>query len=283
MNVLTYRDLLRIRTQLDAPTRTATFSQRIWGEREANVDGLQYRHVLTPTDREVTVRDYSGETRAMRSKEEANDYRYFPDPDLLPVVTTESDIIAARTTMPELPDAKRDRFVEQYGLSAYDAGVLTSTRELADYYEQAVEYAGTVNAKLTANWVMGDLAASLNADGLDIGESKVDAKALAGLVMRIADNTISGKIAKDVFIAMWAGEGSADEIIESKGLKQITDPDALGKILDEVIAANPTQLEQYRSGKDKLFGYFVGQAMKATKGKANPGEVNRLLKEKLQG
>ena len=145
------------------------------------------------------------------------------------------------------------------------------------------EYAGTVNAKLTANWVMGDLAASLNADGLDIGESKVDAKALAGLVMRIADNTISGKIAKDVFIAMWAGEGSADEIIESKGLKQITDPDALGKILDEVIAANPTQLEQYRSGKDKLFGYFVGQAMKATKGKANPGEVNRLLKEKLQG
>lgn len=225
----------------------------------------------------------TGETRAMRSKEEANDYRYFPDPDLLPVVTTESDIIAARTTMPELPDAKRDRFVEQYGLSAYDAGVLTSTRELADYYEQAVEYAGTVNAKLTANWVMGDLAASLNADGLDIGESKVDAKALAGLVMRIADNTISGKIAKDVFIAMWAGEGSADEIIESKGLKQITDPDALGKILDEVIAANPTQLEQYRSGKDKLFGYFVGQAMKATKGKANPGEVNRLLKEKLQG
>ncbi len=198
-------------------------------------------------------------------------------------MTTESDIIAARTTMPELPDAKRDRFVEQYGLSAYDAGVLTSTRELADYYEQAVEYAGTVNAKLTANWVMGDLAASLNADGLDIGESKVDAKALAGLVMRIADNTISGKIAKDVFIAMWAGEGSADEIIESKGLKQITDPDALGKILDEVIAANPTQLEQYRSGKDKLFGYFVGQAMKATKGKANPGEVNRLLKEKLQG
>ena len=166
----------------------------------------------------------TGETRAMRSKEEANDYRYFPDPDLLPVVTTESDIIAARTTMPELPDAKRDRFVEQYGLSAYDAGVLTSTRELADYYEQAVEYAGTVNAKLTANWVMGDLAASLNADGLDIGESKVDAKALAGLVMRIADNTISGKIAKDVFIAMWAGEGSADEIIESKGLKQITDP-----------------------------------------------------------
>ncbi len=202
----------------------------------------------------------TGETRAMRSKEEAN-----------------------RTTMPELPDAKRDRFVEQYGLSAYDAGVLTSTRELADYYEQAVEYAGTVNAKLTANWVMGDLAASLNADGLDIGESRVDAKALAGLVMRIADNTISGKIAKDVFIAMWAGEGTADEIIESKGLKQITDPDALGKILDEVIAANPTQLEQYRSGKDKLFGYFVGQAMKATKGKANPAEVNRLLKEKLQG
>ena len=223
----------------------------------------------------------TGETRAMRSKEEANDYRYFPDPDLLPVVTTESDIIGIRSTMPELPDAKRDRFVEQYALSEYDAGVLTSSRELADYYEQVVEYTGTVNAKLAANWVMGDLAASLNAEGLDIVDSRVDAKALAGLVMRIADDTISGKIAKDVFVAMWAGEGDADAIIEAKGLKQITDPDALGKILDEVIASNPAQLEQYRGGKDKLFGYFVGQAMKATKGKANPAEVNRLLKEKL--
>ncbi|WP_370299274.1 Asp-tRNA(Asn)/Glu-tRNA(Gln) amidotransferase subunit GatB [Abyssibacter sp.] len=225
----------------------------------------------------------SGETRAMRSKEEANDYRYFPDPDLLPVVTTESDILGIRTTMPELPDAKRARFVEQYDLSDYDAGVLTSSRELADYYEKVVEYTGTTSAKLSANWVMGDLAASLNAENLDIADSRVDAKTLAGLVNRIADDTISGKIAKDVFIAMWNGEGDADAIIDAKGLKQITDPDALGKILDEVIAGNPTQLEQYRSGKDKLFGYFVGQAMKATKGKANPAEVNRLLKEKLQG
>ena len=225
----------------------------------------------------------SGATRAMRSKEEANDYRYFPDPDLLPVVTTESDILGIRTTMPELPDAKRARFVEQYDLSDYDAGVLTSSRELADYYEKVVEYTGTTSAKLSANWVMGDLAASLNAENLDIADSRVDAKTLAGLVNRIADDTISGKIAKDVFIAMWNGEGDADAIIDAKGLKQITDPDALGKILDEVIAGNPTQLEQYRSGKDKLFGYFVGQAMKATKGKANPAEVNRLLKEKLQG
>ncbi|MBB88291.1 MAG: Asp-tRNA(Asn)/Glu-tRNA(Gln) amidotransferase GatCAB subunit B [Xanthomonadales bacterium] len=225
----------------------------------------------------------SGETRAMRSKEEANDYRYFPDPDLLPVVTTESDILGIRTTMPELPDAKRARFVEQYDLSDYDAGVLTSSRELADYYEKVVEYTGTTSAKLSANWVMGDLAASLNAENLDIADSRVDAKTLAGLVNRIADDTISGKIAKDVFIAMWNGEGDADAIIDAKGLKQITDPDALGKILDEVIAGNPTQLEQYRSGKDKLFGYFVGRAMKATKGKANPAEVNRLLKEKLQG
>lgn len=225
----------------------------------------------------------SGETRAMRSKEEANDYRYFPDPDLLPVVTTESDILGIRTTMPELPDAKRARFVEQYDLSDYDAGVLTSSRELADYYEKVVEYTGTTSAKLSANWVMGDLAASLNAENLDIADSRVDAKTLAGLVNRIADDTISGKIAKDVFIAMWNGEGDADAIIDAKGLKQITDPDALGKILDEVIAGNPTQLGQYRSGKDKLFGYFVGQAMKATKGKANPAEVNRLLKEKLQG
>ena len=146
-----------------------------------------------------------------------------------------------------------------------------------------MEYTGTTSAKLSANWVMGDLAASLNAENLDIADSRVDAKTLAGLVNRIADDTISGKIAKDVFIAMWNGEGDADAIIDAKGLKQITDPDALGKILDEVIAGNPTQLEQYRSGKDKLFGYFVGQAMKATKGKANPAEVNRLLKEKLQG
>ena len=186
----------------------------------------------------------SGETRAMRSKEEANDYRYFPDPDLLPVVTTESDILGIRTTMPELPDAKRARFVEQYDLSDYDAGVLTSSRELADYYEKVVEYTGTTSAKLSANWVMGDLAASLNAENLDIADSRVDAKTLAGLVNRIADDTISGKIAKDVFIAMWNGEGDADAIIDAKGLKQITDPDALGKILDEVIAGNPTQLEQ---------------------------------------
>ena len=225
----------------------------------------------------------SGETRAMRSKEEANDYRYFPDPDLLPVVTTESDILGIRTTMPELPDAKRARFVEQYDLSDYDAGVLTSSRELADYYEKVVEYTGTTSAKLSANWVMGDLAASLNAENLDIADSRVDAKTLAGLVNRIADDTISGKIAKDVLEAMLAGEGSADAIIEAKGLKQITDTGAIEKICEEVMAQNPKQLEQYRAGKDKLLGFFVGQVMKATQGKANPAELNRILKDKLAG
>ena len=197
------------------------------------------------------------------------------------MITTEADIAAVRETMPELPDAKRSRFVADFGLSTYDAGVLTSSRELADYYE-AVLAAGA-EPKMAANWVTGGLAAALNADGVDITQSKVSAEALAGLIARIDDNTISGKIAKDVFEAMWAGEGDADAIIEAKGLKQITDPDALGKIIDEVLANNPGQLEQYRSGKDKLFGFFVGQTMKATQGKANPAEVNAILKDKLKG
>ena len=248
-------------------------------EIERQIDVLESGGTITQETR--LYNGATGEARAMRGKEEANDYRYFPDPDLLPVVTTESDIAGVRTTMPELPDAKRARFVSEFGLSDYDAGVLTSSRELADYYE-AVLAAGA-EPKVAANWVAGGLAAALNADGIEITESKVSPQQLAGLIARISDNTISGKIAKDVFEAMWVGEGEADAIIEAKGLKQITDPDALGKIIDEVIANNPGQLGQYRSGKDKLFGFFVGQAMKATQGKANPAEVNKLLKEKLQG
>ncbi len=223
-----------------------------------------------------------GETRSMRAKEEANDYRYFPDPDLLPLEIEPSFIEAVRATLPELPDAKKARFMEQYGLSAYDAGVLTASREMGDFYESLVEQAGG-EAKQCANWMMGDLAASLNKENLEITESPVSAAMLAGMIKRILDNTISGKIAKDVFAAMWAGEGDADAVIEAKGLKQITDTGAIETLIDEILAANPEQVAAYRGGKDKLFGFFVGQAMKASKGKANPAQLNELLKAKLDG
>jgi aspartyl-tRNA(Asn)/glutamyl-tRNA(Gln) amidotransferase subunit B len=221
-----------------------------------------------------------GETRSMRGKEEANDYRYFPDPDLLPLVIDEDFIAAARADLPELPDAKKRRFMSRYGLSAYDAGVLTASRALGAYYEATVAALGG-EPKLCANWVMGDLSAFLNKENRDVADSPVGAAQLAGLLRRIQDRTISGKIAKDVFEALWAGEGDADAIIEKRGLKQITDTSAIEKVIDEVIAANPEQLAQYRAGKDKLFGFFVGQVMKLSKGKANPQQVNDLLAQKL--
>ena len=221
------------------------------------------------------------ETRSMRSKEEANDYRYFPDPDLLPVELDDAFIEAVRRTLPELPDAKQHRFVEQYGLKEADAEILTLSRPLAEYYETLA--AGTQSSpQVAANWVIGDLSAALNKDGLDIAESRIDAGRLAGLLDRIADSTISGKIAKEVFEAMWAGEGTADDIIESRGLRQITDSGAIESIVDAVIAANPSQVAEYKAGKDKLIGYFVGQVMKETGGKANPGQVNQILKDKLK-
>ena len=223
-----------------------------------------------------------GETRSMRSKEEANDYRYFPDPDLLPLVLDDACIEAARADLPELPDIKKQRFITQYGLSAYDAGVLTASRALGDYYEETVTALGG-EPKLCANWVMGDLSGFLNKENRDIAESPVSAAQLAGLLRRISDQTISGKIAKDVFEALWAGEGETDAIIEKRGLRQITDASAIEKVIDEVIAANPEQLAQYRSGKDKLFAFFVGQVMKASRGKANPQQVNDVLMEKLKG
>jgi aspartyl-tRNA(Asn)/glutamyl-tRNA(Gln) amidotransferase subunit B len=223
-----------------------------------------------------------GETRSMRSKEEANDYRYFPDPDLLPVVIDEAFVGTVRASLPELPDDKAARFVRDYGLSEYDAGVLTASREMGAFYEDVVRRVGR-DPKLCANWVMGDLAAFLNKDNLEIGASRVDAAALAGLVLRIADATISGKIAKDVFEAMWASGESADAIIEQKGLRQITDTGAIERAIEEVMAKNPGQLADYRSGKDKLFGFFVGQVMKTTGGKANPAQLNELLKKKLAG
>ena len=222
-----------------------------------------------------------GETRSMRSKEEANDYRYFPDPDLLPLEITEDFLKKVQADLPELPDEKKQRFMDEYALNNYDAAVLTASRDLADYYEVVVKNISD-DPKLAANWVMGELSAALNKENLEISESPLKADALGGLLSRIKDDTISGKIAKEVFEAMWQGEGDADAIIEKKGLKQITDTGAIEKIIDEVIANNPQQLEQYRSGKDKLLGFFVGQVMKATQGKANPGQVNQLLKAKLK-
>jgi aspartyl-tRNA(Asn)/glutamyl-tRNA(Gln) amidotransferase subunit B len=223
------------------------------------------------------------ETRSMRSKEEANDYRYFPDPDLLPVEIEESFIGAVRGDLPELPDEKGARFVREFGLSAYDAGVLTASREIGAYYESVVAVLGVSHAKLAANWVMGELSGVLNRDGIEIGGSRVLPAAFAALLARIVDETISGKIAKDVFESMWTEGKSADDIIEAKGLKQITDSGAIEGVIDAVMAANPKQLAEYRSGKDKLFGFFVGQVMKATGGKANPAQLNELLKAKLAG
>jgi len=220
------------------------------------------------------------ETRAMRSKEEANDYRYFPDPDLLPVELDAEFIEAVRQSLPELPDAKLARFVEQYALRTPDADILTQSRALADYFETV---AGNTDAtpQIAANWIIGELSAALNRDSLDIGECAITATAFAGLLDSIADNTISGKIAKEVFDAMWAGEGSAARIIEAKGLKQITDAGEIESLVDAVIAANPGQAAEYRGGKDKLLGFFVGQVMQKTGGKANPGQVNEILKRKL--
>lgn len=222
-----------------------------------------------------------GETRSMRGKEEANDYRYFPDPDLLPLLIDDEFIATTRARLPELPDAKKQRFMGQYGLSSYDAGVLTTSRELGDYYEATVAALGS-EPKLCANWVMGDLSAFLNKENRTISESPVTSVQLANLLRRIQDGTISGKIAKEVFEALWAREGETDAIIDKRGLRQITDTSAIEQVIDAVIAANPEQLAQYRAGKDKLFAFFVGQVMKASKGKANPQQVNDLLTKKLK-
>ena len=223
------------------------------------------------------------ETRPMRSKEVANDYRYFPEPDLLPIVIDDAYIDAIRDTLPELPADKRNRFVEQYSLSAYDASVLAASRALADYYETVVAACG--DAKISANWVQVELLGQLNKNEQVITDSPVSAENLGGLIARILDNSISGKIAKQVFEAMWQGEGSADEIIEAKGLKQVSDSGALEAMVDEVIAANVAQVEQYQGADDakrkKLLGFFVGQIMKASKGQANPKMVNQLLAKKL--
>jgi aspartyl-tRNA(Asn)/glutamyl-tRNA(Gln) amidotransferase subunit B len=226
-----------------------------------------------------SVRD---ETRAMRSKEEANDYRYFPDPDLLPVEIEPAYIERVRKALPELPDAKKARLVSQYGIKADDAEILIASRALADYFE-ALAGATDASPQVGANWVIGELSGALNRDGVDIEQSRIDPLQLAALLDRIGDRTISGKIAKDVFEAMWAGEGSADEIISSQGLKQISDTSAIELVVSKVIAAHPAQLAEYRAGKEKLIGFFVGQVMKETGGKANPEQVNEVLREQLRG
>ncbi len=223
------------------------------------------------------------ETRPMRSKEVANDYRYFPEPDLLPIVIDEAYVAAIGKTLPELPTAKRNRFIKQYSLSAYDASVLAGSRALADYYETVV--AACEDAKIAANWVQVELLGQLNKSEQAIGDSPVTADQLGGLIARILDNSISGKIAKQVFEAMWQGEGTADEIIAAKGLQQVSDTGALETMVDEVIAANTAQVEQYQAADDakrkKLLGFFVGQIMKASKGQANPQMINQLLAKKL--
>lgn len=223
------------------------------------------------------------ETRSMRTKEEANDYRYFPDPDLLPVIVTSTQIESIRKTLPELPQEKANRFKEAYGLNAYDANVLTSTRELAHFFEQAVQSSEGSDPKLCANWVMGELLGALNKASLDIAESPISPQRLGRLIQRIYDKTISGKIAKTIFDTLWNTKEEVDAIIEKEGLQQVTDTSAIESIIDNVIAANPSQLADYRSGKDKLFGFFVGQVMKVSQGKANPEQVNEILKRKLIG
>jgi aspartyl-tRNA(Asn)/glutamyl-tRNA(Gln) amidotransferase subunit B len=220
------------------------------------------------------------ETRSMRTKEEANDYRYFPDPDLLPVQLDAAFIAEATADLPELPDAMRERFHADYGLSEYDANLLTANRDLAAFFEAVTSASG--EPKLAANWVNGELSAALNRSGLEIGASPVTAEQLAGLLRRIKDGTLSGKLAKQVFEAMWQGGGDADQVIAEQGLEQITDSGAIESLIDTIIAANPGQVAQYRAGKDKVFGFFVGQVMKQTQGKANPQQVNDLLKQKLQ-
>lgn len=222
------------------------------------------------------------ETRSMRSKEEANDYRYFPDPDLLPVVITEDFKAQVKQTLPELPEAKKQRFKADYLLDHESATILTSSRPLADYFEAVVAESGC-EAKLCANWITGELSAALNKADMDITDAPVSASQLAGLLMRISDATISGKIAKQVFEALWQQTGaSADDIIEAQGLKQITDTGAIEAVIDQIIAANGKQVGQYQGGNEKVFGFFVGQVMKAMQGKANPAEVNKMLIEKLK-
>ncbi len=280
----------------------ANISLRPWGQKEfgtraelKNINSFRFiKEALEyETERQADILDdggkvvqetrlfdsQSGTTRSMRGKEEAHDYRYFPDPDLVPLVVSEEWVAEVRKTLPELPDFKRERFGREFGLPEYDAEVLAADRATAEYFEACVSAGGA--PKFCSNWTMGEVIRGLNVEGISIGECPVSPAMLAGMIKRIEDNTISGKIAKTVFDEMWKTGKDADSIIEEKGLKQLTDTGALEKIVEEVIAANPAQAEEYRGGKEKLMGFFVGQVMKVSKGKANPGMVNELLRKKL--
>ncbi len=270
-------------TPLGTRTETKNVNSFRFLERAINYEIRRQRKLIEAG--EVVVQETrlydpdKDETRPMRSKETSKDYRYFPEPDLLPVEVTESAVDAIRKAMPELPGDRCDRFAVELGLSADDAATLTASRALADYFESVAERAG--DARLAANWVRVELLGALNREGLDISASPVSAEQLAGVLLRISDNTISGKIAKTVFEALWQGADSADAVIEAQGLKQMSGGDTIAPIVDEVIAANPRQVEQYQGGKTKLLGFFVGQVMKLTQGKANPQEVNALVKARL--
>lgn len=285
----------------DANVSIRPFGQEKFGTRAEikNVNSFKFveKAINYEVERQIAILESGGvvqqetrlydsqknETRSMRSKEEANDYRYFPDPDLLPLEITQEFIEQVRATLPELPRAKLERFSREFGLSNYEAGLLTNSIELANYYETVVKTCGMQNAKLAANLMLGEINAALNKNNLEITNSPITAQQLGLLALRIADNTISGKIAKTVFEHMWESRQDPDAIIEQQGLKQVTDTGAIEKIIDTVIANNPKQLAEYRSGKEQLFGFFVGQVMKASQGKANPEQVNKLLREKLAG
>ena len=246
-------------------------------EVERQIDILEDRGSIVQETRLYDA--VKNETRSMRSKEEANDYRYFPDPDLLPVLIDDELLVQIKNSLPELPTEKKIRFIDDFGLSEYDAENLTAQKDIADYFESMIAQGADI--KLSANWVMGDLSASLNKNQIEIQDSPISAIELYELITKISDNTISGKIAKDVFKSMWEGKGSVEEIIENQGLKQMTDIDALEGIIDEVVNNNTLQVQQFKDGNSKLLGFFVGQVMKATNGKANPKQVNKILNDKL--
>ena len=271
-------------TELGTRTEIKNINSFRFVEKAINAEIQRQQELIEDGGRVVQeTRRYDADkdiTTSMRSKEVANDYSYFPEPDLLPVVIDDAYIESVRAELPELPDARKARFVQEYGLSEFDAAVLTSTREMAEYFETVADQSGAV--QLAANWVSGDLQALLNKNNLEISESPIAADRLATLIARIEDNTISGKIAKTVFETMIEDLASVDDIIEKKGLKQVTDSGAIEKLVDEVIANNPDQVQQFREGKQQVLGFLVGQAMKLSQGKANPGQVNQLLQEKLK-
>ena len=271
-------------TKLGTRTELKNINSFRFVERAINYEVERQIEVLESGGRVVQeTRLYDADddsTRSMRSKEEANDYRYFPDPDLLPVVLDASLLAELQANMPELPEQKQQRFLEVYGLSVDDAQQLTATRAMAEFFEQVLAQQ-SLPAKLVANWVLGEFSAALNQNAIEVADSPVNAERLATLLLRISDNTLSSKSAKQVFQSLWNGSQSVDQIIAEQGLEQMSDTGELETIIQQVVAANPQQVAQYRAGKDKVFGFFVGQVMKATKGKANPQQVNQILKQKL--